>query len=96
MVQKIDRRKVRVGPAPRRSEVCKGNGLPLRLGDHDRSIADYNAALDLDARNAWSLYGRGVDRLRKGMTEEGHYDIASALAIRSDIEVEARRYGIAP
>ncbi len=40
--------------------------------------------------------GRGVDRLRMGMSAEGRSVIAAAVSIRSGIEEEARRYGIAP
>jgi tetratricopeptide (TPR) repeat protein len=68
----------------------------LRLGQYDKSIADYDASLRLNPRSAWSLYGRGVDRMRKGMTAEGRSDIDAALAIQPSIAEAARKYGIAP
>ncbi len=69
----------------------------LRLGQYDKSIADYDASLALEPGNAWSLYGRGVARLRKGMAAaESQSDIADAVAIRPSIAEEFRKHGIAP
>jgi hypothetical protein len=64
------------------------------MGDLDKSIADYDASLKLQPRNAWSLYGRGLARVRKGLTTAGEADIAAAMAIQPRIEDEARKHGI--
>jgi tetratricopeptide (TPR) repeat protein len=79
------------------AEFLDSRGLVyLRLGEYDKSIADYDASLALEPRNAWSLYGRGVGRLRKGMAAEGQADIAAAIGIRPTIAQEAKKHGIAP
>jgi tetratricopeptide (TPR) repeat protein len=66
------------------------------MGDFDKSIADYDAALRLQPKIAWSLYGRGLDKLRRGMTTEGQTDIAAATALQPLIAEEARKHGIGP
>lgn len=79
------------------AEFLDGRALVLlRLGEYDKSMADYDASLRLKPSNAWSLYARGVDRLRKGMAVEGQSDIAAAIAIRPSIAEEVKKYGIAP
>ena len=68
----------------------------LRMGEFDKSIADYDAALSLAPKLAWSLYGRGLDELHKGMTAAGQADIAAATALQPQLPQEAQRYGLAP
>ncbi len=34
----------------------------LRLARYDKAIADYDAALNLRPKSAWSVYGRGLAR----------------------------------
>jgi tetratricopeptide (TPR) repeat protein len=68
----------------------------LRMGQYDKSIADYDAALKIDPKNAWSLYGRGIDKLRKREVAEGEADIAQATAIWPHVADEFKRRGIAP
>ncbi len=51
----------------------------LRLADYDKAIADY-ASLASTPKNAWSRYGPGLARLRKGQTAERQADIAAAVA----------------
>ena len=63
-------------------------------GDLDRAIADYTEAIRLDRANAYSLYGRGVAKLKKGDTAGGNADIAAAKAIKPDIAVVSAGYGI--
>jgi hypothetical protein len=59
-------------------------------------MADYNAALSLEPKLAWSLYGRGLDQLRLGNASAGKADIAAATALRPKIAEEAGKFGIAP
>jgi TPR repeat len=68
----------------------------LRLGDLDKAIADYDASLKQAPRTAWSLYGRGLARLRKGLSADGEADVAAARAVAPHIEDEARKYGLTP
>jgi tetratricopeptide (TPR) repeat protein len=70
--------------------------LYLRIGDYDKSIADYDAALKLAPKDASSWYGRGIDELRKQKTQEGNADIAQATTLSPKIADEFRRRGIVP
>ena len=79
------------------AEFLDSRGLVLlRLGEYDKSMADYDASLNLKPGNAWSLYGRGIDRLRKGMAAQGQADIDAAKAITPSIAEEAKRHGVVP
>jgi tetratricopeptide (TPR) repeat protein len=68
----------------------------LRLGQFDKSIADYNAALALQPKSAWSHYGRGLAKLKSGDAEGAKADLAAASANDSDIASEAAKYGLKP
>ena len=50
----------------------------LRLGDYDKSIGDYDAALKINPQMPTALYGRGVAKIRKKQIAEGEADIANA------------------
>jgi tetratricopeptide (TPR) repeat protein len=65
----------------------------LRLGDYDRAIATYNDSLKIDPRSAYSLYGRGMAKLKKGNTAGGKADIAASKAIK-DVAEEMAGYGV--
>ncbi|MDP9012985.1 MAG: aspartyl protease family protein [Pseudomonadota bacterium] len=80
-----------------RSRVLDGRGLVrLRLGDYEKSAADYDESLKLNAKNAWSFYGRGVGKFRRGKTIEGQADMAAATALWPPIADAFQRHGIAP
>ena len=70
--------------------------VQLRRGDYDKAIADYDRALGLGSKHAWSYYGRGVAKLRKGLTAGGKADIAAATALQANIAEEAGKRGITP
>jgi tetratricopeptide (TPR) repeat protein len=79
------------------AHILSSRGLVrLRLGDYDKSIADYDDSLKLTPKNAWSLYGRGVAKLRKKKIAEGEADMGAATALWAPIENEFKRRGIAP
>jgi tetratricopeptide (TPR) repeat protein/predicted aspartyl protease len=79
------------------AKVSDSRGLVfLRMGDYDKSIADYDASLKINAKNASSLYGRGIDKLRKQKTSEGDADIAQATAMGPQVVEEFKRRGIVP
>jgi tetratricopeptide (TPR) repeat protein/predicted aspartyl protease len=83
--------------SPLYARAANGRGLVLlRMGEYDKSISDYDVALKVNPKDAWSWYGRGIDKLRKQKTSEGEADIAQATALSSKIADEYRRYGIAP
>jgi tetratricopeptide (TPR) repeat protein len=68
----------------------------LRQGNYDKAIRDYDDALRRQPKSAWSLYGRGLAKLRKGMSAQGQSDIAAATALEPKIAEKAAKYGIAP
>jgi tetratricopeptide (TPR) repeat protein/predicted aspartyl protease len=83
--------------SPLYAETADSRGLVwLRLGDYDKSIADYDASLKITPRDAWSLYGRGIDKMRAKKTSEGEADIAQAKTISADIGDSFGKYGILP
>jgi tetratricopeptide (TPR) repeat protein len=68
----------------------------LRLGDYQKSIADYDAALGLRARDAWALYGRGVDEKRLGRNPAADADMAAASVIWPAVADAFVKHGIHP
>jgi membrane associated rhomboid family serine protease len=68
----------------------------LRLSRLDDALADYDEALKLNPKQAGSLYGRGLAKLKKGDAAGGEADIAAAKAIQVDIAEEFARYGATP
>jgi tetratricopeptide (TPR) repeat protein len=83
--------------SPFYAKVADSRGLVyLLMGDYDKSIADYDTVLKINAKNAWSLYGRGIDQLHKRLTADGEADIAQATALWPQVVEEFKRHGIAP
>lgn len=81
----------------RNSAFMDSRGLVLlRLGRLDEAIVQYDAAIKAQPKQAWSLYGRGVAKLRKGDKAGGQADIAAANAISPTVADEARRIGVTP
>jgi tetratricopeptide (TPR) repeat protein len=79
------------------AKVADSRGLLfLRMGEYDKSIADYDASLNINANNAWSLYGRGIDKLRKRQTSDGDADIVRATGLWPHVAEEFKRRGIVP
>jgi tetratricopeptide (TPR) repeat protein/predicted aspartyl protease len=77
--------------------VADGRGLTLlRLGDYSKSIADYDASLKINAKNAWSLYGRGIDKMHLNKPAEGQADMDDAAKIWPKVADEFKRHGIEP
>jgi tetratricopeptide (TPR) repeat protein len=70
--------------------------VELRLARYDRAIADYDAALKITPKLAWSLYGRGLAKIKTGQTADGQADIAAAVAINAELPNLAKARGIAP
>jgi tetratricopeptide (TPR) repeat protein/predicted aspartyl protease len=77
------------------ARIADSRGLVfLRMKDYDRSIADYNTSLKINPKDAWSLYGRGIARLRMQKIVAGTADIESAKAIWPQVAQELKRRGI--
>jgi tetratricopeptide (TPR) repeat protein len=68
----------------------------LRLGDYDKSIVDFDAALALRPDSAWSLYGRGIAKIRRSRAAEGQADMSAAAAVSPEIAEDFARRGITP
>ena len=59
-----------------------------------QALADYDAALAQNAKDADSLYGRGLAKLRSGDTARGNADLAAAKTIDGGIAETFARYGV--
>lgn len=68
----------------------------FRLGDYDKSIGNYDAALKIRPKNSWTLYGRGLAKLKKNNRSEGEADIAEAVKIAPGVADAYKRMGLAP
>ena len=83
--------------SPFYAEVSATRGLLLfRLGDYDKSIADYDASLKITPKNPSALYGRGIDKVRMQKAPEGQADIAQAIVLSPEIAESFSRRGITP
>jgi tetratricopeptide (TPR) repeat protein len=68
----------------------------LRRGEFDRAIADYDHALEREPKNATSLYGRGLAKLRKGLAAASKTDLDAATAIDPRIAAQFAVWGLKP
>jgi len=83
--------------SPFYAQVADSRGLVfLRLGDYPKSIADYDGAIAIAPKTAWSWYGRGIDKLRQHQSAAGDADIAQAKSLLPTIGEAATRHGIVP
>jgi tetratricopeptide (TPR) repeat protein len=83
--------------SPAAASILTGRALVrLRMGDYDKSIADYDESLKLASGNAWALYGRGIAKTRKNKLAEGEADRAAAVKLSPHIGDEFTRRGITP
>ena len=82
-------------PAPDNLDFRDSRALVLlRLGRWDEAIADYDRVLAKRSDSAWSFFGRGLARIRKGQSAEGRADIAAAIALSSDLPDKAVQIGL--
>jgi hypothetical protein len=59
--------------------------VQLKRGKLDKALADYDAALAIDPKQASSLYGRGLVKQKKGDASFAG-DMTAAKSIDPDIE----------
>lgn len=69
--------------------------LHLRGGRFQEAIADYDSAIQGSPQDSWSLYGRGIAKLRLGDTAGGQADIEASKTVQ-DVAPEFAAYGFAP
>jgi tetratricopeptide (TPR) repeat protein len=82
---------------PHNPNLLDSRGLVrVRMGDYARAIADYDEALAKNDKLAWSLYGRGIAKLRLGQKDAGEADIAKAKALQPDLPERAKKLGVTP
>ena len=63
----------------------------MKMGQFDTAIDDYNSALRLEPKLASALYGRGLDKLKKGDKVGSDADISAEKEIRAKIEADWRK-----
>jgi tetratricopeptide (TPR) repeat protein/predicted aspartyl protease len=68
----------------------------FRLGDYGKSIGGYDAALKIRPKNAWTLYGRGLAKLKINNRSEGEADIAEAVALAPGVAEAYKKMRLAP
>jgi len=79
------------------SDALDSRGLVwFRMGQFDKAIADYDAALKGNAKLASSLFMRGVIERRKGDTAGGDADIAAAKALDAGVADTYAKAGVTP
>jgi tetratricopeptide (TPR) repeat protein len=83
------------------SETHDSRGFAyLQIGQFDKAIDDYNAALTKFGSDPWheaySLYGRGLAKRGKGDLAEGDADIAGALKRDPEIASTMAKWGVRP
>jgi hypothetical protein len=61
------------------------------LEDLQKAIADFSAAIAIDASRAFSLYGRGMARLISG-DAAGQNEMEAAIMLQRDIAEEFKAY----
>jgi predicted aspartyl protease len=86
-----------VKESPLFAEVSDSRALvQLRLGHYDKSIADFDASLKINAKNAGSLYGRGLAEMRANQAPAGQADMANARALFPKIADSFAKVGLMP
>ena len=79
----------------RSPDVLDSRGLlHLRRSEYAKAIADYDAVLAHGPNSAWSLYGRGLARLRTGARAAGEADLAAAAKADAEVPVRAASLGL--
>ncbi len=68
----------------------------FRLGDYDKSIGEYDGAVQIRPKNAWTLYGRGLAELKKNDRSGGEADIAEAVSIAPGVADAYKNMGLIP
>jgi tetratricopeptide (TPR) repeat protein/predicted aspartyl protease len=70
--------------------------VQFRLGDYDKSIGSYDAAFKIRPKNAWTLYGRGLAKLKKNNRTGGEADIEAAVSIAPGVADAYKKMGLDP
>jgi tetratricopeptide (TPR) repeat protein len=83
--------------APREAGIIENRGLvELRWNRPDKALSHFDLALSIRPDLPWSLYARGVIRLRRGDTANAGIDIRAARALDPRVAEDLARFGIRP
>jgi hypothetical protein len=69
--------------------------LHLKRGEFREALTDYEVVLKDAPMNYYSMFGRGVTKLRLG-DRAGNADIAAAVAAEKGLKEEFAAYGVTP
>jgi tetratricopeptide (TPR) repeat protein len=95
--QALDACEAAVAKAPDNAAIQDSQGfIMLRLARYEESVAAYTAALKLQPKAAFSLYGRGIALRRQGKTAEGDADLKAAVAQYEKVGESFDGYGVRP
>ena len=78
---------IRIDPGFAKAFVHRGN-IHQGTQQYDLALADYNAEVELDPKDAYSLYSRGLTMRALGQDEAAECDIAKAKQIEPGIGLE--------
>ncbi len=85
---------VRAQPNP---DILGSRGLVwLRRGEYDRSIKDYDGAVDGRPKTSEYRFARGLAELRAGRKGKGQADIKAATAMQPDVAARFAAWGLKP
>ena len=68
--------------------------IHLRQKDDRAALADFNAALAIDPKRPWALYGRSIAETHLGMTTEAARDRTLATGLDKHMPERMRKYAI--
>jgi tetratricopeptide (TPR) repeat protein len=81
--------------AKRTGQTLDTRGMAwLRVGNNDKAIEDYKAALKIRPNNAWSLYGLSIAEARKGNLADAAKHRDAALGLQASIVEEFKKIGV--
>ena len=68
--------------------------IHLRQKDDRAALADFDAALAIDPKRPWALYGRSLAETHLGMTTEAARDRALAVGLDKRMSERIKKYAI--
>ena len=70
--------------------------VALKQNRQEKALAAFGGALAIRPNLPWSLYGRGVLRIRRGDVPSGLADIREAQSLAPRVSDDFERFGIRP
>jgi tetratricopeptide (TPR) repeat protein len=66
----------------------------LRMGKYKKALSDFDRSIEYRPESAWSLYGRGLAKMRLGDAAKGEADLTAARKVQPDIDVKVAHAGL--